>query len=209
MKISLDAFWLKVIALISMTIDHIGYFLFPDLIILRIIGRLAFVIFAYFCANAYIYTSNRLKYGLTLLVLGLIMDVIVYTSGFYVTSNIFITLGLGFFLIYGYDKNQYWLIALILILLAFIKVDYGYYGVLVIFASYIFFKRIDYLMFANIVLITIFFFLKQLSDLQYYSIFGIGLLFLYNYQRGYSIKYFFYLYYPLHILILQYLSTKI
>ena len=36
---------LKIIAAISMLIDHIGYMFFPDVIIFRIIGRLAFPIF--------------------------------------------------------------------------------------------------------------------------------------------------------------------
>ncbi|MBQ2889378.1 MAG: conjugal transfer protein TraX, partial [Clostridia bacterium] len=33
---------LKIIAAISMLIDHIGYMFFPDILIFRIIGRLAF-----------------------------------------------------------------------------------------------------------------------------------------------------------------------
>ena len=42
---------LKIIAMLSMLADHIGVQLFPDLQILRIIGRLALPIFAYMIAE--------------------------------------------------------------------------------------------------------------------------------------------------------------
>ena len=41
----------KIIAMVTMLIDHIGMILFPNIAILRIIGRLAFPIFAYFVAE--------------------------------------------------------------------------------------------------------------------------------------------------------------
>ena len=50
---------LKLIALVTMTIDHIGMQLFPRVRLLRIIGRLAFPIFAYMIAEGCRYTRNR------------------------------------------------------------------------------------------------------------------------------------------------------
>ena len=50
MKRGLTGNQLKLIALITMTIDHIGYILLPQYRILRIIGRLAFPIYAYMIA---------------------------------------------------------------------------------------------------------------------------------------------------------------
>lgn len=44
---------LKIIAAITMTIDHIGAILFPHILILRIIGRIAFPIFAFMIAEGY------------------------------------------------------------------------------------------------------------------------------------------------------------
>ena len=41
---------LKIIALITMAIDHIGMYLFPQILFLRIIGRLSMPIFAYMIA---------------------------------------------------------------------------------------------------------------------------------------------------------------
>ncbi len=50
-------FSLKIIACIAMTIDHIGYLLFPNIIVFRIIGRLAFPILAYLIAEGCKYTK--------------------------------------------------------------------------------------------------------------------------------------------------------
>ena len=50
---------LKLIALITMTIDHVGMMLLPQLRILRAIGRIAFPIFAYMIAEGCRHTRNR------------------------------------------------------------------------------------------------------------------------------------------------------
>jgi hypothetical protein len=50
---------IKIIACILMAIDHIGYHLFPNLIILRIIGRLSMPLFAFFIAEGCYYTKNK------------------------------------------------------------------------------------------------------------------------------------------------------
>ena len=39
--------YLKILALITMLIDHIGYYLFPEALVLRLIGRIAFPIFLF------------------------------------------------------------------------------------------------------------------------------------------------------------------
>ena len=50
---------LKIIAVITMTIDHIGLYLFPGNLVLRMIGRIAFPIFAFTFAEGCKYTKNR------------------------------------------------------------------------------------------------------------------------------------------------------
>ena len=49
---------LKLIALVTMTLDHIGVVLFPQAQWLRIVGRLAFPIFAYMIAEGCRHTAN-------------------------------------------------------------------------------------------------------------------------------------------------------
>ena len=58
---------LKWIALIIMTIDHIGYYFYPFLpepayLSLRMIGRLAFPVFAFYIVKGFARTSDRFKY---------------------------------------------------------------------------------------------------------------------------------------------------
>ena len=53
---------LKLIALAAMTVDHIGVQFFPNIQLLRIIGRLALPIFAYMIAQGCRYTKNKARY---------------------------------------------------------------------------------------------------------------------------------------------------
>ncbi len=57
---------LKVVALAAMTLDHIGYILFPQVVWLRVVGRLAFPIFAFMVAEGCFYTRDRRRYLLTM-----------------------------------------------------------------------------------------------------------------------------------------------
>lgn len=57
---------LKLIALLTMLVDHIGYLFYPDMMVFRTIGRIAFPIFAYQVAMGYKYTSNLSAYSLRL-----------------------------------------------------------------------------------------------------------------------------------------------
>ncbi len=63
---SLNAASLKWIACIAMLIDHAGMLLFPSMLWLRVIGRIAFPIFAYQIAMGAQYTKNFKKYALRL-----------------------------------------------------------------------------------------------------------------------------------------------
>ena len=58
---------LKIIAMISMLIDHIGVILLDNYEPFRIIGRLAFPIYAYLIAEGCKHTNNRLFYLLRIL----------------------------------------------------------------------------------------------------------------------------------------------
>ena len=62
---------LKIIACISMLIDHIGVLLFPQIAVLRWIGRLAMPLFSFFIGEGCRYTKNRKKYFLCVFLLGL------------------------------------------------------------------------------------------------------------------------------------------
>ncbi|MEG0364580.1 MAG: TraX family protein [Erysipelotrichales bacterium] len=205
----LNAFQLKVIALITMTIDHIGVFIFPDVEFLRIIGRISFVIFAFFIGNAFIYTKNRKKFAIQLSLVALIFEIVLFILNVNTSSSIFLTLALGYNLIYVVHERKYWLAIPILIIPYFYNVDYSYYGILLVYAGYYFHdNKIVYLL-INIALCMVFTTFSNISIIQYYSIIGCVLLLFYNEKEGFKLKYFFYLYYPLHIILLSTLSYYI
>ena len=68
----MTSFVIKIIAAMTMFIDHMGLMLFPHMDIFRIIGRLAFPIYAYCIAEGFRYTRNRLKYFLQIFILGVL-----------------------------------------------------------------------------------------------------------------------------------------
>ena len=61
-KISLTGEQLKIIAVVTMTVDHIGAYLLPDIVFLRIIGRISFPLFAFMVGQGCIHTKNIYKY---------------------------------------------------------------------------------------------------------------------------------------------------
>lgn len=63
---------LKILALITMTIDHVGVVLLPQYVILRIIGRLTYPIFAYMIAEGCFYTRSKKRYLGGIFALGLV-----------------------------------------------------------------------------------------------------------------------------------------
>ena len=72
---------LQIIAALAMLVDHLTWILFPGYsthplpIILHIIGRLAFPVFAYFIAEGYHYTHDKKKYAIRILIFALISHV--------------------------------------------------------------------------------------------------------------------------------------
>ncbi len=66
-RYTMSSFGLKMFALLFMIIDHIGYALFPQNILMRTIGRLSFPLFAYQMAIGFSHTKNKPKHILKLL----------------------------------------------------------------------------------------------------------------------------------------------
>ena len=75
----LDEFWLKIIAILTMTFDHIGYFLemyggtnatFSSIaLVCRILGRLSFPLFVFMLAEGLHKTHDRVNYLLRFAIL--------------------------------------------------------------------------------------------------------------------------------------------
>ena len=69
---------LKILAMIAMTVDHIGLIFFPGQVIFRQIGRLAFPIFAFMIAEGCRHTRNMWRYFATVALVAAICQVAYY-----------------------------------------------------------------------------------------------------------------------------------
>lgn len=85
-RLSTDTGFLKLIAMVSMVMDHAGKMFFPQLGWMRIVGRLAFPIYAYCIAVGCVYTRSPLKYALRVLLLALISQPIYCLALSHVTA---------------------------------------------------------------------------------------------------------------------------
>lgn len=129
-----------------MVIDHVGYFLFPNILVLRIIGRISFPIFAFLCAESMHYSSNKFRYITTLLSLDIIISLVIYFATSVNHGTVFSCLGLSALIIYLLQNKKPWVKCLSLLPLAYvilaslkftpITMQYGLYGVLLIFGFY-------------------------------------------------------------------------
>ena len=71
----INSFTLKMIAIITMVIDHVGAVLFPMNMIFRYIGRISFPLFVFLLVEGSIYTSKIRKYELRMFLFALISEI--------------------------------------------------------------------------------------------------------------------------------------
>ena len=147
----LNTFILKMIAIVSMLIDHIGYIFFPEVSVFRIIGRIAFPIFTYILAEGIYYTKDIKKYMLRLGIFALLSE-IPYDLAFqgkvleFSRQNVFFTLFLGVLMFYVMSnvKNiimQYAVVIAAVMFSRFLHTDYSSIGILMIFIFSVFRQR--------------------------------------------------------------------
>lgn len=211
MKPILNGNALKIVAMISMFIDHFGMIFFPYIPIFRIIGRIAFPIYAFLVAEGCKYTHDRKKYFLQMFILGTICSLAFILAEGYIYLCVLITFSMSILLIYLIDyvksniKARFiWLILGFLasfMVCHLVEVDYGFFGVLVPIMVYLFDKKP-----LKIVLFTISLIFLTISihnDFQVYCLISLVFIVLYDGTRGkLNLKMFFYLFYPLHLALL-------
>jgi len=219
---------LKILAVILMLIDHIGAMMGPDTAplftvfgrsvtlytLMRFIGRMAFPIFAFLIVEGHRHTRSKVRYGVGLLIFAILSEVPydLFRYGVWFTlhkQNVFFTLLLGYLGICAYEgleKRWFLRAGSILVLLAgsyFLRADYGISGFCFIMLMYALQDR------------------ELLRDVVGIMILGsrwkAGLAFVplafYNGKRGFIkgpvLKYAFYLFYPLHLLVLYCIRARI
>ncbi|PKM56293.1 MAG: hypothetical protein CVV00_00540 [Firmicutes bacterium HGW-Firmicutes-5] len=200
---------LKIIACLTMLIDHIGAILYPDMSLLRMIGRLSFPIFAFLVAEGFHHTHNIKKYGIRLGIFALISE-IPYDLAFrgnlidFYRQNIFFTLFLGLVCLWLYQRyrtHQY-MVGMIAIFLTgalsvLLRTDYSIYGIAMIFLFYFFRdRRILACGSASVINFT------MGNAIQGLAILAMPFILAYNGKKGMNLKYLFYGFYPVHLILL-------
>ena len=217
---------LKIIALISMIIDHIGMVFFPDIVIFRIIGRLAFPIFAFFIAEGWYYTKHRKKYVLLLLIFMILswfpfykaLDLPHYTIN---VMGVFLLSIAGMVLIdkirLNNDKKVMYLcsfclfILICLILECFSLIPEGVLGVLLPIVFYAYkgrekhrFVAAGLVLLAMAVLVVLNEPIEFATFVQFFGLLALIPLLCYNNTVGrLNLKYLFYITYPLHLIVIM------
>lgn len=202
---------LKILAAIFMTIDHIGAQIFPQFIALRIIGRLSMPVFAYMISEGAHHTKNRKNYLSGLLIVSAICPITYYIAERSLDQCILVTFSLSVILIYIIDRKNIILSLLALTacfcLTQVVNIDYGFFGIVLPLLIYIGKNRTQKLILLTSGLV---FVSLGTSPIQWYCLLCVPLIALYNGQRGkFRMKNFFYIYYPLHLVIIYFVSLII
>lgn len=237
---------LKIIAIMTMFIDHIGAVIFERIlinkgfyaldfsnmeksmdffndngvylivdVILRLIGRLGFPIFCFLLIEGFLHTRNVWKYAFRLFLFALISEIpfnlAFIGSTFYDGyQNVFFTLFLGLFALIAIQfiekklTTHVWLryllivpvTILFMIIANFLKTDYSAMGVLTIVIMYILRNNRAWEMVGGCATLTV------MSFSEITAFFTLIPISKYNGERGLSLKYIFYAFYPVHLLIL-------
>lgn len=155
----LSSFWIKIIALILMTLDHVALFFLsanePSYQVLRSLGRLAFPLYAFLMVEGVFKSHNAFRYGGRLLILGAVTDLALFLIeyfGMHVSlaeaypGNSLTELGLGVFMLAFFEmKGAFKLLGLIPLALMVLsdfpsffplRFEYGTYGALIFLGFY-------------------------------------------------------------------------
>ncbi len=207
---------LKCIAVVSMLIDHVGAVLFPQYRWMRAIGRIAFPIYCFLLVEGYSHTRNVKKYLLRLGLFALISEIPfnLAFSGVWIDpdgTNVFFTLFLGLLAIHGCEfvKKKWEKYSLLgigsfvvcgVVAEVVLDTDYGAWGILLIFILYEFKdQKIWEVVFSGVVF-------WCMTKIELFGLLAFIPIFLYNGKRGPNppaLKIGFYLFYPVHLLVIH------
>ncbi len=235
---SLSGNALKLIAAVSMVLDHVGVIFFPRAALFRILGRLAFPIFAFMIAEGCRFTRSKLRYFGLIAALALLCQSVYTVAMKSADMCILVSFSLSVPVIYALQFFKKCLsepdcpmgrrfvsaLALLFSVLAVylisrvVVLDYGFWGCMCpVFAAILHpVDRSDGSWRADTRIHTLMMCLPlamvslQMRWVQPWSFAAVLLLLLYRGRRGKrNMKYFFYIFYPAHLALLQGLAFVI
>lgn len=218
-----DSIELKICALLTMFIDHIGAVLIENTYVyqdvrfhmlgvcLRLIGRIAFPIFAFLLTEGFLHTSNRRKYIGRMLFFAVIseipFDLAVFGKASFSHQNVYFTLAIGLLVMSGMEKWE--------------RCRAGYLCVIAAGCATATILRTDY-SYMGILLIAVFYALREnhrkrctvggiLFSYEVTSIFAFLMIYRYSGEKGETKlpRLFFYGFYPAHLLALWFVKNML
>lgn len=222
----MTSFMLKLIALISMIIDHTGHVFYPNSKIFGYLGRLAFPLFAFQIVEGYYHTKNINRYVIRLFLLAIISQYpfhMVFNNTELHLNTVF-TLLSGLIGIIIYNKNRInglFFMILLIIITSYIHFDYGFLGILLIFCFFKFKNKKPLMITSFIIIITGLYcvYISKYNNqyptiklikyyLPYYlsTLLAIPLILLYNNKQGPKFQLLYYFVYPMHLILLAILK---
>ena len=211
----LDSTALKIIAMISMVLDHVGDNFFPDQTWMRILGRIALPIFAFCICEGYTHTRDKVKYLKRMLLFGAVSEIpfdLVTSDKVLEFShqNIMLTFSWALIALMLFDrvtekkKKSSFLIGAGVLLLFMIcsiilMLDYSFLALVLIFVCYLLRNR--ELWIRNTAAAAVHALFRNVG-IYWFGLLGFLPIFLYNGKRGRGYKWLFYIFYPGHLLLI-------
>ena len=226
LRTNLDTNFLKLFAILTMVVDHVGTVFFPQHPEFRWVGRLAFPIFCYCLTVGLMYTRDIRRY------LGRLALFAVVSQPFFVLAfhphnfweeltswNIFVTLFFSLLAIYGVKERKWWLFALALFTVSWWNFDYSGTGITLMLIFYLCRNRPG--LGAALYILS---YLPALwngwpedplcltvgslcIDWSFFAVFAAPLIFCATHSRIKVNKWFFYAFYPAHLAVIALLQN--
>ncbi|PZO18953.1 MAG: TraX family protein [Leptolyngbya foveolarum] len=197
----LNSHHLKLIAAVSMLLDHIGVVLYPEIDWLRMVGRISFPLFAWLLVQGEAHTRNVWRYGLRLGLLGLISQPIYQIAFDVATLNILFHLLIGLVCLRTSRAQPKWTWPIWIaggLIAEVLNISYGGYGIALILLLRYFRNRPRWWMaWVGLHLVSI----PLFGTFQLPTLPVPFLWMAYNPQRGAKARWF-YAFYPAHLLLL-------
>lgn len=218
---------LKLIAALAMLADHAGILLFPAATWLRVVGRLAFPIFAFMIAEGCRYTRSRARYLGGILALGVACQVVYFVALRDTYLSILITFSLAIATTYTLQWAKErgtplawgaFVAAVVAVWAAnqLLTIDYGFFGCMTPVAASAFMPRrgtalspradaLDRLpLHLAMMALPLIGLALSYGGRQWFSLAALLPLALYSGKRGkWRMKWFFYIFYPAHLALLN------
>lgn len=221
LKTNLDTNLLKLVAVTSMVIDHVGHVFFPQYPVFRWIGRMAFPLFCYCLTVGMLYTHDIKKYLGRLAVFSIISQpfwILAFNyqdfMGNLTNLNIFFTLLFSLFAVWGIYSRKWWCFAAGFLCICLFNVDYAATGVILMLIFYLCRSK-PYL---GVAIYTLSYlpalYGADSSDslalvigghaigFEIFALLALPLIYVHTHSGLKISKWFFYLFYPAHLLVI-------